>query len=103
MPENQKEMTREMFLLEMDEILGQRPGTLKGDEPLEELPNFDSTALIQILVLAQEASDKPISFVQVARCSTVGNILLLAGMRHNSFSQRNAQRNRVRVHALAAK
>ena len=40
MPENRKLMTREEFLLEIDEILGLRAGTLRGDERLEELENW---------------------------------------------------------------
>ena len=48
MPENQKTKTREEFLLEMDEILGLRAGTLRGNENLDELQNWDSTALIGI-------------------------------------------------------
>jgi acyl carrier protein len=89
--ENQKEMTREEFLLEMDEILGLRAGTLLGNERMEDLPNWDSTALIQLIVLAEEASGKPISTAQVVSCSTVADVLRLAGMDDNSSSQRNAQ------------
>jgi len=89
--ENQKEMTREEFLLEIDEILGLRAGTLLGNERMEDLPNWDSTALIQLIVLAEEASGKPISTAQVVSCSMVADVLRLAGMDDNSSSQRNAQ------------
>jgi acyl carrier protein len=92
-PENQKEMTRAEFLLEMDEILGLRPGTLRGNEKLDELQNWDSTALIQLIVLAETTSNKPISPAQVVSCPTVADVLRLAGMNHNSSSQRNAQRS----------
>ena len=36
-------MTRDEFLLEMDETLGLPAGTLRGHEKLEELENWDST------------------------------------------------------------
>jgi acyl carrier protein len=77
-PENQKSMTREEFLLEMDEILGLRAGTLRGDEKLEELENWDSTALISLIVLAETSNNAQISPDQVVGCSTVADLLRLA-------------------------
>lgn len=80
MLENQKGMTREKFLLEIDEILGLHPGTLRGNEKLEELKDWDSTALIGVIVLTEEASDKRITPDQVIRCSTVADLMRLAGV-----------------------
>jgi hypothetical protein len=71
-------MTREEFLLEMDEILGLDPGTLRGDEELGELKNWDSTALISLIVLAQINNSAQISPGQVVGCSTVADLLRLA-------------------------
>jgi len=79
-PKNAKKMTREEFLLEMDEILGLRPGTLHGGEKLDELENWDSTALIELIVLAETANDAEISPEQVVGCTTVGDLLRLAGV-----------------------
>jgi hypothetical protein len=70
-------MTREEFLLQMDESLGLRAGTLRGDEKLEELKNWDSTALINLIVLA-ENNGAQISPDQVVGCSTVADLLRLA-------------------------
>lgn len=78
MPENWKTMTREEFLLEMDEILGMRSGTLRGDEKLDELQNWDSIALVQLIVLAETTNDAQISLDQVVGCSTVADLLRLA-------------------------
>jgi acyl carrier protein len=77
-------MTREEFLLEMDEILGLRAGTLRGDEKLDELQNWDSTSLITLIVLAETANDAQISPDQVVGCSTVADLLRLAGVSGNS-------------------
>ena len=74
MPEKSEKMTREEFLLEMDEILGMRAGTLRGDEKLEELQNWDSTALIGLIVLAETANNTHISPDQVVGCSTVADL-----------------------------
>ncbi len=71
-------MTREEFLLEMDEILGLRAGTLRGNEKLEELERWDSTALISLIVLAESTNNTQISPDQVVGCSTVADLLRLA-------------------------
>jgi acyl carrier protein len=76
--ENRNSMTREEFLKEMDEILGLRAGTLRGDEKLEELQNWDSTALISLIVLAESSNNAHISPDQVVGCSTVADLLRLA-------------------------
>jgi acyl carrier protein len=71
-------MTREDFLLEMDEILGLKTGTLRGDEKLEDLDNWDSTALISLIALAEASNNVQISPDQVVGCSTVADLLRLA-------------------------
>lgn len=78
MPENWKTMTREEFLSEMDEILGLRPGTLRGDEKLDELQNWDSAALVQLIVLAETTNNAQVSLDEVVGCSTVADLLRLA-------------------------
>jgi hypothetical protein len=79
-PENSKAMTREEFLLGMDDILGLRAGTLQGNEKLEELPNWDSAALIGLIVMAEAANNTHISLDQVVGCSTVADLLRLANV-----------------------
>ena len=71
-------MTREEFLLEMDEILGLNAGTLRGDEKLEELQNWDSTSLVGLIVLAETATNAHISTDQILGCITVSDLLRLA-------------------------
>ena len=71
-------MTRKEFLLRMDEMLGLQAGTLRGDEELGELENWDSTALIGLIVLAETNNSARISPDQVVGCSTVADLLRLA-------------------------
>jgi acyl carrier protein len=71
-------MTREQFLLAMDDILGLCPGTIRGNENLEELQNWDSTALISLVVLAEQSHYAHITPDQVVGCSTVADLLRLA-------------------------
>ncbi len=73
-------MTRDMFLLEMDEILGLPVGTLRGEEKLEELENWDSTSLITLIALADTNNGVHISPGQIVNCSTVADLLRLAGV-----------------------
>jgi acyl carrier protein len=76
-------MTRDKFLLEMDEILGLPAGTLRGGEKLEELQTWDSIALINLIVLAETQTNASITPDQVVACTTVADLLRLAGVDDN--------------------
>jgi acyl carrier protein len=67
------------FLREMDEILGLPAGTLQGGEKLEELENWDSTSLITLIAMAEGNNGVRLSPGQIANCSTVADVLSLAG------------------------
>lgn len=71
-------MTHSEFLMQMDEILGLAAGTIRGDEKLEQLENWDSTALISFVVLAEMQSGVNVSPDQIVTCSTVADLLRLA-------------------------
>jgi len=71
-------MTHNEFLLEMDEILNLPAGTLRGDEKLEELENWDSTSLITFIAMAEDHSGVSISPGQIVTCHTVSDLLRLA-------------------------
>jgi acyl carrier protein len=73
-----KKLTHGEFLMEMDEILGLPAGTIRGDEKLEELENWDSTALISFVVLAEAHSGANVSPDQIVACATVADLLRLA-------------------------
>ena len=70
-------MNHNKFLLEMDEILGLTPGTIKGHERLDELENWDSTALVSLMAVAESYSNTEITLDQVVSCSTVADLLRL--------------------------
>ena len=73
-------MTKAEFLLQLDEILGLRAGTIQGFEKLDELENWDSLALISFVAVAQSHSGVNISPQQIVNCSTVADLLQLAGV-----------------------
>lgn len=71
-------MNRNEFLREMDEILDLPAGTLRGNEKLEELKNWDSTSLITFIALAETSNGVNISPDQIVMCSTVADLLRVA-------------------------
>ena len=83
MGQDRKPMSQKEFLLQMDEILDLKPGTLQGHEKLEDLKNWDSTALISLIVLAEDNNGVPIAPEEVVGCSTVADLLRLARVESN--------------------
>lgn len=77
-------MNHKDFLLEMDEILGLPAGTLRGEEKLEELENWDSTSLITLIAMAESNNGVRISPGQIVNCSTVADLVSLAGVSSSS-------------------
>lgn len=71
-------MTKDNFLLEMDNILDLPAGTLRGHEKLEELNNWDSTALITLIVLAESNNSVRINPSQIVNCFTVADLMKVA-------------------------
>ena len=77
-------MTRNEFLLQMDEMLDLPAGTLRGNEKLEELRNWDSTSLITFIAMAETNKGVNISPGQIITCSTVADLLQLAQVEHTA-------------------
>lgn len=64
--------------MELDQILELAPGSLKGDEKLEALEQWDSTAMMGYLALADTNNGTRISPRQIVNCTTVADLLKLA-------------------------
>ena len=73
-------MNRDEFLSEMDQILGLPAGTIRGDEKLEDLENWDSMALITLIALAESSNNARLLPSDVAVCSTVADLIRLANV-----------------------
>ena len=71
-------MTREEFLVEMDDILELPAGSLKGSEKLDDLEQWNSTAMIGFIALADTNNGVRISPRQIVNCATVADLLELA-------------------------
>lgn len=73
----------------MDELLGLPAGTVRADQKLDELENWDSTALIGFMVLAEANTNASISPDQIVTCSTVADLLRLARVGANGAERRS--------------
>lgn len=71
-------MTQTEFLQQMDDILNLPGGTLRGDEKLADVENWDSTSLIMFIALAESNNGEQISPAQIVSCTTVTDLLRLA-------------------------
>jgi acyl carrier protein len=71
-------MERSQFLLRMDELLDLEPGTLKGDEALDSLENWNSLAVIGFMAMANEDTGAVLSPKQISACSTVSELAKMA-------------------------
>ena len=73
-------MTREEFLLELDTVFDLPAGTLKGQDKLEELEQWDSTAMMGFIALADTNNGTRVSPRQIVNCSTIDDLLSIAGV-----------------------
>ncbi len=71
-------MTRKEFLSKLDQSLEFQEGTLQGPEKLEDIPLWDSTAMISFMALADEYNGSRLAPRQLAACETVEDLLKLA-------------------------
>ena len=74
-------MAKKDFLLLLDELFEQEPGTLKGPERLGEEVEWDSTAMMMMIALVDEHCNLALSPRQFVNCTTVDDLAGLAGFR----------------------
>ena len=72
-------MIKAEFLLELDEVLDLPPGTVKGPEKLADV-NWSSIAMIGFIALADKNNETILSPRQIVKCSTVDDLLRIAGV-----------------------
>jgi acyl carrier protein len=73
-------MPRKELLLSFDDVLQLPSGTLKGEEKLENLENWDSMAIITLMALGQECGVR-LSDEQLISSRTISDVLELFGIR----------------------
>ena len=73
-------MLRAEFLTRMSEILDIEPGILTGPERLEDLPEWNSMAMVSFIAFADEHFNKTLSPRLFSTCNTVDDLGDLAGV-----------------------
>lgn len=73
-------MNAKDFLLALDEMLELDAGTLKGDETLESLDDWDSLAVISFIALVDDKLNLVVEGAKLAKAKTVDDLLRLAGV-----------------------
>ncbi len=68
-------MTREDFILLLDEILELAPGTLTGAEQLEDLAGWNSLGMMSFIAAADEHCQLTLSPRHLMTCRTVDDLL----------------------------
>lgn len=70
-------MTRQDFLLLLDELLELDPGTLNGSEVLADLEMWDSLAVISFIAMVDEKLGLIVAGDQLTRAKTIDDLMAL--------------------------
>lgn len=73
-------MNKQQFLEMLTEILEADAGTIKGDEDLENLENWDSLAVITFIAAVDEKMNFVVSGEQLSKAKTVADLMALVGI-----------------------
>jgi len=68
-------MDREDFLNCLCEVLELAPGSLKGDEALEDVENWTSLAVLGLMAVVDEKYNVTLAARQIAGCQTVNDLM----------------------------
>jgi acyl carrier protein len=73
-------MTKQEFLLAMDNLLELPEHTLSGPEKLDDMENWNSMAMIEYIALADTHSGLKLSPRQIRDCNSIDDLGRLAGI-----------------------
>ena len=74
-------MNKSEFLLQLDNVIEARPGTIRGDEKLADLPAWDSLAVLSFIAMVDEKFKMQFSGKDIAACTSVSDLAALLGDR----------------------
>ncbi len=69
------------FLAHLDDMLELDPGTLKGDEQLSDIPEWDSLAVISFIALVDEQFEIILEGEKLAEAKSIADLISLLGGR----------------------
>jgi hypothetical protein len=71
---------RKEFVTKMEELLEQPPGSMTGEEKLEDLDGWDSMTLIGFMSMADECCSRKPTPREVGQCETVADLYKLVNV-----------------------
>lgn len=71
-------MQKKDFLLAMDNLMELPEGTLQGPEPLDDLENWNSLAMVEYIALVDSNTGAKVSPRQIRDCETIDDLAKLA-------------------------
>ncbi len=71
-------MTVAEFIAEMEKIVELDPGSIGIDQPLKDVPGWDSVAMIGVIALVDEKMGRELSAPSLVSCKTVNDLVKLA-------------------------
>ena len=74
-------MNQSEFLLHLDNVIEARPGTIRGDEKLADIPAWDSLAVLSFIAMVDEKFKVQCSGKDIAACTSVSDLAALLGDR----------------------
>ena len=72
-------MDKATFLRKLDEVMNLPKGTIKGDESLSTIKNWDSVALMSFIALLDDELKLRVTGKQVMQCRTIPELIALTG------------------------
>ena len=70
-------ITRQEVLYELDKVLEKPEGTLTGGERLDDLPEWDSLAILAYIALVEKKTSVVLDSLLLSRARTVNDLVLL--------------------------
>ena len=70
-------MTRQEILFELENLLEKSKGSLAGSEILDDLPEWDSLAILAYIAMVQKKTDVVLDSMALSRAKTVNDLVAL--------------------------
>ena len=70
-------MTRQDVLFELEKVLEKPKGTLTGSERLDDLPEWDSLAILAYIAMVEKKTSVVLDSLLLSRARTVDDLVLL--------------------------
>lgn len=73
-------MTREEFILELEDIMCAEEGSLNEKDRLSELEDWDSLAIISFIAMVDKKLAKKVDIPSIKSCQTVEDLIKIVGL-----------------------